>query len=164
MTTHYIDLPFLGEAAERKIRRTFQREDINIRIYRRSNTILDVVRHRQPKIRKCTWTACPTKDAAKCFVRTCVYGFTCIRCGQLYIGSMTRPLHKRIREHTTQGRDSIIDGHLTSCGGGAANVKVRVIAKEKDEVNTKLREAILIKKRRPQLNTKEDNDLVDLIL
>ena len=31
-TTHYIDLPFLGEAAELKIRRAFQREDINIHI------------------------------------------------------------------------------------------------------------------------------------
>ena len=162
-TPHYIDLPFLGEAAECKIRRAFQREGINIRIYRRSNTILDVVRPRQPEIRRCAWTTCPTRDTAKCFVRNCVYELTCIPCGRLYIGSTTRPLHERIREHTIQGRGSTIHGHLTSCGGGAAHVKVCVLAKEKDAVNTRLREAILIKKRRPQLNTKEDSDLVDCV-
>jgi hypothetical protein len=42
-------------------------------------------------------------------------------------------------------------------------MNVRILANEKDAVNTRLREAILIKKRRPQLNTQADSDLVDLI-
>ena len=162
-TTHYIDLPFLGDGTERKIKRAFAREGINIRIYRRSTTILDVVRPKQPEIRKCKWTTCPTKEAAKCFVQNCVYQITCSPCGRRYVGSTTRPLHERIREHTTQGRGSTIHEHLVSCGGGAARVEVKIVAKEKDEVNTRLREAITIKKLRPELNTQEESDLVNSV-
>ena len=160
---HYIDLPFLGENAERKIRRAFAQEGINLRIYRRSTTILDQVRPRQPDIRKCSWTACPTKEAAKCFTKNCVYEVTCSPCGRRYIGSTTRPLHERIREHTMTGRGSTVHQHLISCGEGEARVRVRILAKEKDEVNTRLREAIIIKKLRPELNTRAESDLVNLI-
>ena len=162
-TIHYIDLPFLGERAERKIRKAFTQEGIRIRIYRRSTTILDTVRPRQPEVRQCRWTACPTKEQRRCFVRNCVYLITCSHCDQRYVGSTTRSLHERIREHTVTGRGSTIFNHLTTCGGGTAQPQVRILAREKDEVNTRLREAILIKKLRPELNTRTDSDLVDLI-
>ena len=93
-----------------------------------------------------------------------MYEITCIPCGRRYVGSTTRPLHERIREHTTQGRGSTIHTHLKDCGRGTANVAVKVLAKEKDEVNTRLREAILIKKRKPDLNTQADSELADLVL
>ena len=160
---HYIDLPFLGESAERRIRRAFAREGINIRIYRRSTTILDMVRPRQPEIRRCTWTACPTKEAAKCFIKNCVYEVTCSPCGRRYVGSTTRPLHERIREHAVTGRGSTVHEHFVLCGEGAAQVRVRILAQEKDEVNTRLREAIIIKRLRPELNTRTESDLVDLV-
>ena len=162
-TVHYIDLPFLGESAERRIRRAFTQEGINVRIYRRSTTILDVVRPRQPEIRRCPWTTCPTKERANCFARNVVYEITCSPCGHRYVGSTTRPLHERVREHTVTGRGSAIHEHLLTCGEGAARVQVRILAKEKDEVNTRLREAIAIKRLRPELNTRADSDLVDLV-
>ena len=162
-TVQYIDLPFLGKRAERRIRRIFAQEGINIRIYRRSTTILDMVRPRQPEIGRCTWAACPTKEAAICYARKVVYEITCTPCGQRYIGSTTRPLHERVREHTATGRGSTVHEHLLSCGGGAARVQVRIVAREKDEVNTRLREAIVIKRLRPELNTRTESDLVDLV-
>ena len=157
---HYIDLPFLGEGAEHRIRRAFQREGVNIRIYRRSTSILDIVRPRQPEIRRCTWDACPTTSSSQCFVKNCVYQITCVPCGQRYVGSTTRPLHDRIREHTSQGRGSTIHGHLLDCGEGTAQVEVRILAREKDAVNTRLREAILIRKLAPQLNLREESDFL----
>jgi hypothetical protein len=160
---HYIDLPFLGDTAERKIRRAFTREGINIRIYRRSTTILDMVRPRQADIRRCTWADCPTRDAGTCFTKNCVYEVTCLPCRRTYVGSTTRPLHERIREHAAHGRGSTIHDHLVSCGDGTAQVHVRILAREKDEVNTRLREAILIKKQRPDLNTQEDSEAVNIV-
>ena len=162
-TVHYIDLPFLGESAERKIRRAFTREGIRIRIYRRSASMLQWVRPKQAEIRRCAWTACPTREAGRCFVSNCVYLITCSPCGRRYVGSTTRPLHERIREHTVTGRGSNIHDHLTTCGEGAARVQIRVLATEKDPVNTRLREALLIKKMQPELNTRNDSDLVDLV-
>ena len=158
---HYLDLPFLGENAERKIRRAFSREGISLRIYRRSTTVFDVVRPRQREIRRCNWPTCPTKG--KCFVTNCVYEVTCSPCGRRYIGSTTRPLHERIREHTTTGRGSTVHSHLLDCGEGEARVLVRILAKEKDAINARLREAIAIKKRSPELNVRRDSDLADLV-
>ena len=162
-TVHYMHLPFLGEGAERKIRRAFLKEGVNIRLVRRSTTILDVVRPRQPEVRKCKWDSCPTKEASTCFVRNCVYEITCQPCGRRYVGSTIRPLHERIHEHTTSGRGSTINDHLTTCGGGTARVQVKIVARERDEVNTRIREAIVIKRNRPDLNTQEDSELVDLV-
>ena len=160
---HYIDLPYLGEGAEHRVRRAFAREGIIIQPYRRSTTILDVVRPRQPEVRRCAWDNCPSRATRKCFVRNCVYQLICTPCGRRYVGSTTRAVHERIREHTTSGRGSTVHSHLMACGGGAPKVNVRIIAREKDEVNTRLREAIVIKKTQPELNVREDGDLVDLI-
>ena len=42
-----------------------------------------------------------------------------------------------------------------------AQVRVTILAKEKDEVNTRLREVIMIKRLQPELNTRTESDLVD---
>ena len=42
-------------------------------------------------------------------------------------------------------------------------MEVRILAQEKDPINTRLREAIVIKKQRPELNTREESDLVNLV-
>ena len=160
---HYLDLPFLAEAAERKILKAFREEGVRIRIYRRSTTILDVVRPKKQEIQRCTRPSCPTRSAGTCYVKKCVYEITCSPCGRRYVGSTTRPLHDRIREHLDTGRGSAIHEHLVACGGGAAQVRIRVLAREKDEVNTRLREAITIKRLRPELNTRSESDLVDFV-
>ena len=84
-------------------------------------------------------------------------------CNRRYVGSTTRSLHERIREHTTSGRGSTIHNHLSRCGGGTARVRVKVLAREKDEVNARIREAIIIGKVHPELNTQGESDLVDLV-
>jgi len=159
----YLDLPYLGEGTEHKVRSAFAREGITIRTYRKSTTVLDVVRPRQTGARRCPWETCTTKEAGKCFIKNCVYELTCTPCGRRYVGSTTRPVHERIREHTTTGRGSTIHSHLLACGGGTAKTRVRIVAREKDEVNTRLREVIVIKKLQPELNTQEESDLIDLV-
>ena len=61
------------------------------------------------------------------------------------------------------GRGTSIYEHLLRCGQGAARVQVEILAREKDAVKTRLREAILIKKRHPELNTQTGSDLIDLV-
>ena len=40
-------------------------------------------------------------------------------------------------------------------------MQVKIVAKERDEVNTRIREAIVIRKNNPDLNTQEDSEIVD---
>ena len=97
--------------------------------FRKSRTLLDIVRPREPESRRCTWPTCPTRQKALCYRKNnCVYDIKCSPCGCHYIGSTTRPLHERIREHTTKGRGSTIHEHLIRCGGGTAQVEVRILA------------------------------------
>ena len=46
---------------------------------------------------------------------------------------------------------------------GDPALQVRIVAREKDEINTRLREAIVIKRLRPELNTRSESDLVDFV-
>ena len=124
---------------------------------------MDYVRPRQPEVRRCIWESCPMKETGQCFSKNVVYEVICTPCGRRYVGSTTRPVHERIREHTANGRGSTVHNHFLTCGEGTARVSVRIVAREKDEVNTRLREAIVIKRTRPELSTREDSDLVDLI-
>ena len=128
--------------------------------------MLDIVRPRQPKTRRCTWPACPTKEAAKCFIKNCVYEITCSQCGRRYVGSIVRSLRERIKEHTESGRGSTIREHLLEGGEGTARVIVRVLTREENEGNSRLitrdTETIIIKKRQHELNTRTDSDMVDL--
>ena len=64
---------------------------------------------------------------------------------------------------SVRGVESSVHSHLLDCGEGEARVLVRILAKEKDAINARLREAIAIKKRSPELNVRRDSDLADLI-
>ena len=158
----YLNFPYLGETTEHKVRKLFRQEGINIRLYRRSTTLLDVVRPRQPEVRQCPWPTCPTRETRECFVTNCVYQVTCVPCGRRYVGSTTRALHERIREHVV-GRSSLIYDHLSDCGGGQPRVRVSILNKEKDAINTRLAEALKIRVLRPELNSREEQGLEKLL-
>ena len=88
----------------------------------------------------------------------CVYEVTCSPCGRHYNKSTTWPPQER----TETGCGSAIHEHIT-CGGGFASVRIRILTREKDEVDTRLREAISVKRLRPELNTRSESDLVDFV-
>lgn len=159
----YLDFPYLGDAVEQRVRRLFQREGINIRLYRRSTSLLDVLRPRQPEVRRCPWPTCPTRETATCFTKNCVYQIKCVPCRRRYIGSTTRALHERVREHTIPGRSSLIFEHLRTCGNGSPQVEVSILTKEKDAINTRLAEAMKIRALKPELNSREEQGLEGLI-
>ena len=72
---YYVHLPFLGEAAERRIFKTFDHEEINTPSVQ--EIYFDVLRPRQQETRWCSLTSCPTINIATCFVKNCVYEITC---------------------------------------------------------------------------------------
>ena len=87
-----------------------------------------------------------------CLIKGAIYEIKCISCGANYIGSSWRHLHTRYREHLTQ-RASPIYSHNLGCRGQLA---VEVLAMDSNIQRMRIKEAILIKKRKPSLNGKED--------
>ena len=114
--------------------------------------------------RKCNRPNCPIADTNLCLQRNIVYQLTCKTCGEYYIGRTTRFLHDRTREHLANDKSSIKKHLLTHHRNNNHNIEAKVITRENDPDNLRLREAYYIRKYKPGLNSREEwaelNDLL----
>ena len=96
--------------------------------------------------------------------RNTVYQLTCKACGKYYIGSTTRFLHDRTKEHLTNDNSSVKKHLTTHHRNNSHNIEVKVITRENDPVNLRLYEAYYIRKHKPGLNSREEcTELNDLL-
>jgi len=93
----------------------------------------------------------------KCLRRNTVYQFTCNSCGQQYIGSTTRFIHDRVREHVNN-ENSSVKKHLYSCQNEDLykGIEVEIVMSENDPANLRLYKAFYIRKYKPTLNSREE--------
>ena len=84
--------------------------------------------------------------------------------GEYYIGSTTRCLHDRTKEHLANDNSSVTKHLTTHHRNHNHNIEVKVITRENDPVNLRLHEAYYIRKYKPGLNSREEcaelNDLL----
>jgi len=153
----YLDLPYIDERTERKVKKIFQHEGVHIRLYRRSTSLLSLLRPNLNRLPNCNIDGCTINDSKKCFQRNITYHLKCIPCGNDYIGSTVRHLHQRIHDHTHTGQGSEIHQHLLNCNNGRAKVQISILNKSKDRINTRISEAVYQKKLRPTLNTRNED-------
>ena len=107
---------------------------------------------------------CPIADTNLCLQRNTVYQLTCKACGEYYIGSTTRFLHDRTKEHLTNDNSSVKKHLTTHHRNNSHNIEVKVITRENDPVNLRLYEAYYIRKHKPGLNSREEcTELNDLL-
>ena len=91
-----------------------------------------------------------------------VYEAKCSICGRTYIGSTTRPLHIRVREHlyVVKRRDdgsAIAEHYVNEHPTDSPSVTFRIIASATDELRLRIQEAYWIKKLCPGLNRKSEH-------
>lgn len=55
-----------------------------------------------------------------------IYQLTCKACGKFYIGSTTRFLHDRVKEHLTNDNSSV-KKHLITCQHNTQNIEAKII-------------------------------------
>ena len=116
----------------------------------------------------------PCELGIPCKLRNFVYHSTCLICSESYVGGSARPdIDKRGRiteyenslrlpqqhSRTTLGRHKR-DEHPDSPNDIKQNFKFKVAATGKDPLSTFLKEALLIKKIRPQINGKFNNGFI----
>ena len=89
-----------------------------------------------------------------CYTKNCVYKITCQSCKESYIGSTIRTLHCRIKEHLTSDRSSVYS-HRQQC---RANFEYKIIAREKDNIKLRFKEAMLIAKQSPNINSRAERE------
>ena len=106
----YLKLPYISE-------RSSQPQD-HLHFPKRGHTSTSVA-HRSYTLRRalsrngtqaeriCTRDNCPTSKTKLCLLRNAVYQITCNNCNQHYIGSTTRFIHDRVKEHLNSENSSV---------------------------------------------------------
>ena len=102
----YLKIPYISERLNHMITNIFKKENILVRIAHKSYTLRQAVSH-TPKGRKCTRDKCPIFNTGLCLRRNAVYQLTCNRCDQQYVGSTTRFIHDRVKEHLNHENSSM---------------------------------------------------------
>ena len=88
----------------------------------------------------------------------------CTSCDQQYIGSMTRFIHNRVKEHLNN-ENSSVKKHIYSCQNkDYKGIDVKIIIGENDPANLHLYEAFYIRKGKPTPNSREEcTEFADLL-
>jgi hypothetical protein len=165
-STFYIKLPFVNDEVSSRLRKTFLKRNINARFYHENSSLRSLLGSRSTT-NECTLPDCPINDSKICFQQSIVYEITCCACQATYIGSTIRNLHTRTIEHLTNNASSVYK-HVNVCARDIDlrhRVKTRTLAKDRDPINLRIKEAILIKDKRPTINSREElSELALLVL
>lgn len=149
----YFPFPFISDKVDKQIQNVFRRENMSVRLTRRNRTLRSALKH-HPSPQTCELRNCPLNDQMLCNKKKVVYKIECKNCKKFYIGSTTRPLHTRCREHATNINSSV-HRHLITCNRSATfseSTMTSVISTDKDCANLRLREAYFINTLKPELN------------
>ena len=163
----YLKMPYVSERLNYKIANIFRKEGIPVRVTHKSYTLRRALSQNNTE-RTCTVTCtranCPISNTNLCLLRNVVYQITCNNCNQHYIGSTTRFVHDRVREHLNNDSSSV-KKHISKCQNKVhKDIKVKTIALEKDPANLLLFEAYYIRKYKPALNSREEcSEFADLL-
>ena len=96
-----------------------------------------------------------------------MYKFTCASCSCSYIGETCRPFKTRIEEHIKNDNKSHIFKHLHSnatCFDSYNSLCFKIIDKAKSKFNLKIKEALHINWRKPNLNAQQNHLALTLSL
>ena len=102
------------------------------------------------------FTLTAISNTGLCLRRNAVYQLTCNSCDQQYIGSTTRFIHDRVREHLNN-ENSSVKKHIYSCQNkDYKGIDVKIIMSENDPANLRLYKEFYIRKCKPTLNSREE--------
>ena len=142
---HYFKLPYVGHYShitEQKLHNFAKRfcSDINFKLVFTSHKIKSLFSF---------------KDTIPSDLKSLVvYKFVCAGCNSCYIGETTRHLTTRIKEHTTSDKNSHIYKHLqnANCKSKYTRSCFTILDKANTPFSLKLKEALYIRKYKPDLN------------
>ena len=160
----FFHLPLISDKLNSRVRQILKRNNINARVVNpKPRTILQMAK-KSPASIACRMRCCPIPyvKCTSCFV---VYEGRCNACNKSYIGSTSRSLHHRAREHIILYAASKKDGasafgdhcnayHLHQ----EPNITFSIIKSTvRDELHLRIAEAYEIQSRRPALNRKRED-------
>ena len=181
-----LNLPFHTEYIHNKIHKLLRKYKINAQLIyrnRRLSSMICTSALRKPPCRryvdpsrprkrgrpKAACVACMSGSGA-CTERNVVYHLEC-RCGDKYVGETYRSLATRTKEHNDDARNTVsgtaLGEHFAAKHasdplplGATAFSGIRVLGSERDRPRRRIREAINIRERSPEINNNSGWDLL----
>ena len=156
---HYVKLPYIGNLSHHikkklwKLCKEFCKENFNIKLVFNSFKIKNYFSYKDP-----------IPDDLKSFL---VYKFTCASCSSSYIGETCRHFKTRIEEHIKKDNKSHIFKHLhstTTCFDSYNSLCFKIIDKANSKFDLKIKEALHINWRKPNLNAQQNHLALTLSL
>jgi hypothetical protein len=149
----YLNIPFINDTFEHKIKNSLKGLGVRIIIAHKSKKLKHAISVDNDAVTRevCNLPRCQMNNNL-CMTKLVVYCITCTKCGASYIGSTFRFLHLRYKEHLSQ-RSSPIYAHYCKCAGP---LTVSVLSSDTNIQRMRIKEALLIKQLKPSLNAKED--------
>ena len=156
---HYFELPYIGNLSHliknklSKLSEEFCKESFNIKLVFSSFKNKNYFSYKYP-----------IPDDLKSFV---VYKFTCASFSSSYIGETCRHFKTRIEEHIKKDTKSHIFTHLHStaiCFGSYNSLCFKIIDEANSKFDLKIKEALNINWRKPNLNTQQNHLALTLLL
>lgn len=93
----------------------------------------------------------PKSKIPACLTAHVVYQISCSSCHRSYVGKTDRYLDIRVKEHNRP--PSSVALHRNHCGG---DTQVKVLSKESNQFKLSIKEAVHIKRLKPQLNSRSE--------
>jgi hypothetical protein len=148
----YVKMPFINNREK-----IFKSEGITVRFYHDNPSLKNILRKEgENESKTCRESACSVSHTGKCFIRNIVYKIVSKICQKSYIGSTIRHFHTRIAEHRKR-KFSYVHRHFQNCIPDPHNdINYNILARDPDPINLRLKEVILIKQKKPEINSKEE--------
>ena len=156
---HCFNLPYIGNISDHiknklsKLCKELCKENVNIKLAFNSFKIKNYFSYKDP-----------IPDDLKSFL---VYKFTCASCSSSYIGKTCHHFKSRIEEHIKKDNKSHIFNHLHStarCFDLYNSLCLKIVDKANSKFDLRIKEALHINWRKPNLNAQQNNLALTLSL
>ena len=156
---HYFKLPYIGNLSHHinnklsKLCKKLCKENFNIKLVFNSFKIKNYFSYKDP-----------SPDDLKSFL---VYTFTCASCSSSYIDKTCRHFKTRIEEHIKKDNKFHIFKHLHStarCFDSCNSLCFKIIDRANSKFNLRIKEALHINRRKPNLNAQQNYLALTLLL
>jgi hypothetical protein len=151
--TTFFEMPFISDHLHKRITRIFREEGLDVLVYNKNKSLRQLLSPQFTNSKACTLASCPIMNSKLCFQKNVIYQIQCSICNQVYVGSTIRELHIRAREHL-QRPNSAVFKHLSHCN--TQTIKAKILSRDTDPKNLRLREAIIIRDMNPSINIREE--------
>jgi len=158
----YIKVPFVNNEFNRRLKGIFYKHGFNVRFCYPNRTLRSILSQKRTG-NTCHLTNCTISSSGLCLRSRVVYQIKCPNCLSSYIGSTIRPFHIRVKEHLSCNNSSVFR-HLQHCPIINDPISVSVLAYDSDPVNLRLKEALFIRERLPNLNSREEIRELDCLI